>query len=229
MKMKNIMLKDMRLAIIGLFLLGSVPLMMAGENPSAKPIRQKTSWIDALFGGSSVQSVRSTVQFTPTKSVSMPSSASGSAPSLSVPTISGNSNLFRHTAVPSAVAAPRSASFSQPSAGVTSAFGSLSTERLKRNSNVAGSGFSGGASAGGLMSSGSQYSSSAANGGSGSVSGSGYTPSITGGPRRGFADDDDPMKDPEVPVGDAALPLALLAGAYLILRVARKRTRALKR
>ena len=225
MKMKNIMLKEMRLAIIGLFLLGSVPLMMAGENPSAKPIRQKTSWIDALFGGSSVQSVRSTVQFTPTKSVSMPSSASGSAPSISVPTVSGSSNLFRHTAVPSAVAAPRSASFSQPSAGVTSAFGSLSTERLKRNSNVAGSGFSGGASAGGLMSSGSQYSSSAANGG-------GATLSISSGPRR-VNDPKDPLIDEEeeedVPIGDTALPLALLACVYLILRVARKRSRALKR
>ena len=79
MKMKNIMLKEMRLTIIGLFLLGSVPLMMAGENPSAKPVHQK-SWFESLFGGSSVQSIRSTVQFTPTKSVSMPSSASGSAP-----------------------------------------------------------------------------------------------------------------------------------------------------
>ena len=228
MKMKNIMLKEMRLTIIGLFLLGSVPLMMAGENPSAKPVHQK-SWFESLFGGSSVQSIRSTVQFTPTKSVSMPSSASGSAPSLSVPTVSGSSNLFRHTAVPTAVAAPRSASFSQPSAGVTSAFGSLSTDRLKKTSNVSGSGFSGGASAGGLMSSGSQYSSSAANGGSGSVSGSGYTPSITGGPRKFPENPGDPVPDEPVPFGDAAWPLALLAGAYLILRVARKRTRALKR
>ena len=227
MKMKNIMLKEMRLTIIGLFLLGSVPLMMAGENPSAKPVHQK-SWFESLFGGSSVQAIRSTVQFTPTKSVSMPSSASSSAPSLSVPTISGSSNLFRHTAVPSAVAAPRTAT-SQTSSGATSAFGSLSTDRLKKTSNVSGSGFSGGASAGGLMSSGSQYSSSAANGGSGSVSGSGYTPSITGGPRRGFVDDDDPLPDPEQPLGDAAWPLALLACAYLILRVARKRARALKR
>lgn len=222
MKMKNIMLKEMRLTIIGLFLLGSVPLMMAGENPSAKPVHQK-SWFESLFGGSSVQSIRSTVQFTPTKSVSMPSSASGSAPSLSVPTVSGSSNLFRHTAVPSAVAAPRSASFSQPSAGVTSAFGSLSTDRLKKTSNVSGSGFSGGASAGGLMSSGSQYSSSAANGGSGSVSGSGYTPSITGGPRRGFVDDDDPLPDPEQPLGDALWPLLALAAVYALLRVYRRK------
>ena len=223
MKKKNIMLKEMRLTIIGLFLLGSVPLMMAGENPSAKPVHQK-SWFESLFGGSPVQSIRSTVQFTPTKSVSMPSSASGSAPSLSVPTISGSSNLFRHTAVPSAVAAPRSASFSQPSAGVTSAFGSLSTDRLKKTSNVSGGGFSGGASAGGLMSSGSQYSSSAANGG-------GATLSISSGPRR-VTDPKDPILDDEeeevVPLGDAMWPLALLACVYLILRVARKRTRALK-
>lgn len=221
MKMKNIMLKEMRLTIIGLFLLGSVPLMMAGENPSAKPVHQK-SWFESLFGGSSVQSIRSTVQFTPTKSVSMPSSASISAPSLSVPTISGSSNLFRHTAVPSAVAAPRTAT-SQTSSGATSAFGSLSTDRLKKTSNVSGSGFSGGASAGGLMSSGSQYSSSAANGGSGSVSGSGYTPSITGGPRRGFVDDDDPLPDPEQPLGDALWPLLALASVYALLRVYRRK------
>ena len=223
MKKKNIMLKEMRLTIIGLFLLGSVPLMMAGENPSAKPVHQK-SWFESLFGGSSVQSIRSTVQFTPTKSVSMPSSASSSAPSLSVPTISGSSNLFRHTAVPSAVAAPRSAT-SQTSSGATSAFGSLSTDRLKKTSNVSGSGFSGGASAGGLMSSGSQYSSSAANGG-------GATLSISSGPRR-VTDPKDPILDDEeeevVPLGDAMWPLALLACVYLILRVARKRARALKR
>ena len=223
MKMKNIMLKEMRLTIIGLFLLGRVPLMMAGENPSAKPVHQK-SWFESLFGGSSVQAIRSTVQFTPTKSVSMPSSASSSAPSLSVPTISGSSNLFRHTAVPTAVAAPRSAT-SQTSSGATSAFGSLSTDRLKKTSNVSGSGFSGGASAGGLMSSGSQYSSSAANGG-------GATLSISSGPRR-VTDPKDPILDDEeeevVPLGDTAWPLALLACVYLILRVARKRTRALKR
>ena len=223
MKMKNIMLKEMRLAIIGLFLLGRVPLMMAGENPSAKPVHQK-SWFESLFGGSSVQAIRSTVQFTPTKSVSMPSSASISAPSLSVPTVSGSSNLFRHTAVPSAVAAPRTAT-SQTSSGATSAFGSLSTDRLKKTSNVSGSGFSGGASAGGLMSSGSQYSSSAANGG-------GATLSISSGPRR-VTDPKDPILDDEeeevVPLGDTAWPLALLACVYLILRVARKRTRALKR
>lgn len=223
MKKKNIMLKEMRLTIIGLFLLGSVPLMMAGENPSAKPVHQK-SWFESLFGGSSVQAIRSTVQFTPTKSVSMPPSASSSAPSLSVPTISGSSNLFRHTAVPSAVAAPRTAT-SQTSSGATSAFGSLSTDRLKKTSNVSGSGFSGGASAGGLMSSGSQYSSSAANGG-------GATLSISSGPRR-VTDPKDPILDDEeeevVPLGDTAWPLALLACAYLILRVARKRTRALKR
>ena len=224
MKMKNIMLKEMRLTIIGLFLLGSVPLMMAGENPSAKPVHQK-SWFESLFGGSSVQSIRSTVQFTPTKSVSMPSSASSSAPSLSVPTISGSSNLFRHTAVPTAVAAPRSAT-SRTSSGATSAFGSLSTDRLKKTSNVSGGGFSGGASAGGLMSSGSQYSSSAANGGSGSVSSGPSTPS---GPRKTNGYPDIPFPDEPVPFGDAAWPLALLACVYLILRVARKRARALKR
>lgn len=50
-----------------------------------------------------------------------------------------------------------------------------------------------------------------------------------GGPRKGWGgggepgDWDDPYADP---IGDALLPLALLAGAYLILRVVRKRTRA---
>ena len=47
------------------------------------------------------------------------------------------------------------------------------------------------------------------------------------GPRKDLRPGDwtNPYDDP---IGDAAIPLALLAGAYLILRVVRKRTRALK-
>ena len=220
MKMKNIMLKEMRLAIIGLFLLGSVPLMKAGENPSAKPVRQK-SWFESLFGGSSVQAVRSTVQFTPTKSVSMPSSASGSAPVIAMPSLP-SSNLFRRTAVPTVVVAPRGATTSQTS-GATSPFGTLSTDRLKRTGSAVGGGFSGGAAAGGLMSSGSQYSSAAANGGGGCMTSSG--PTISDGPRKVDEDPDIPFPDP---IGDALWPLMLLACAYFIMRIARKRSRALK-
>ena len=44
-----------------------------------------------------------------------------------------------------------------------------------------------------------------------------------GQPRRRPGDWDDPYKDP---IGDAVWPLALLACAYLIIRVVRKRARA---
>ena len=50
-----------------------------------------------------------------------------------------------------------------------------------------------------------------------------------GGPRRALDDGDDentPKPGQPFPIGDAAIPLALLACAYLILRVVRKRTRA---
>ena len=62
---------------------------------------------------------------------------------------------------------------------------------------------------------------------------SAYTPG--GRIRKGASgdDDDEPPADPhgpnEDPIGDAVLPLMLLAGAYLIMRVARKRQRALNR
>ena len=50
------------------------------------------------------------------------------------------------------------------------------------------------------------------------------------GPRRGKEEGDTPPVKPdepnEDPIGDAALPLMLLACAYLIIRVVRKRTRA---
>ena len=47
------------------------------------------------------------------------------------------------------------------------------------------------------------------------------------GPRRERPDDNyDPYKDP---IGDAALPLALMACAYLILRAMRKRKRAMSK
>ena len=51
-----------------------------------------------------------------------------------------------------------------------------------------------------------------------------------GGPRRAADDDDTPPGDPhgpnEDPIGDAAIPLALLACAYLIMRVVRSRKRS---
>jgi hypothetical protein len=75
------------------------------------------------------------------------------------------------------------------------------------------------------MSSGSQYSSAAANGGGASVSSSSAEPS---GPRKTNGYPDIPFPDEPVPVGDALWPLMLLACAYFIMRVARKRSRALK-
>lgn len=62
-----------------------------------------------------------------------------------------------------------------------------------------------------------------------------YSPANTSGPKRAKKDDDDwegddPTYDDEpwtTPLGDAMIPLALLAGVYLIImRVARKRSRA---
>lgn len=58
-----------------------------------------------------------------------------------------------------------------------------------------------------------------------------YTPARISRPRR-VSDDDSPGTEPgqeeSTPLGDAMWPLILIACAYLILRVARKRTRALK-
>ena len=71
-------------------------------------------------------------------------------------------------------------------------------------------GMSGGASAEGLMSSGSRY---IDNGKSSDVTSSLGAP--TSQPRKGFpGDDPDPFPDPITPIGDALLPLALLALAF---------------
>ena len=229
MKVKSRKLKDMRIALIGLLLLGCVPLM-AAENPSAKnPAQKKTTLLESLFGSNGAKATGKTVQFTPTKSVSMPSSsapsASSGAPEVALPSMQSNS-LLRHTATP-VVAAPRSTGSMQGSAGSgNSVFGSLSSDRAKRQGGSSGGGFSGGSAAGGLMNSGSRYSGgSASSGGGASIS---STPTITDGPRRGFVDDDDPLPDPEAPIGDGMWVLMLCAGAFLIIKIMRKRAGASK-
>lgn len=76
---------------------------------------------------------------------------------------------------------------------------------------------SGGVAASGLMTTGSRYSSSANEGGGATVSAT-TSPS---GPRKTNGYPDIPFPDEPVPVGDAALPLALLAlayGAFMLLR-----------
>ena len=125
---------------------------------------------------------------------------------------------------PATVKSARSTSMGSGVSGAVFSASSLSSSRAKKASVVGGGGFSGGAAAGGLMSSGSKYSSAATNGGGATSVSSG--PSTPSGPRRVNGYPDIPFPDP---LGDAAWPLALLACAYLILRVARKRTRALKR
>ncbi|MGN0226589.1 MAG: hypothetical protein ACI4AI_00795 [Paludibacteraceae bacterium] len=125
---------------------------------------------------------------------------------------------------PAPVKSARSTSMGSGVSGAVFSASSLSSSRAKKASVAGGGGFSGGASAGGLMSSGSKYSSAATNGGGATSVSSG--PSTPSGPRRVNGYPNIPFPDP---IGDAAWPLALLAGAYLILRIARKRTRALKR
>ena len=128
---------------------------------------------------------------------------------------------------PATVKSARSTSMGSGVSGAVFSASSLSSSRAKKASVAGGGGggFSGGAAAGGLMSSGSRYSSVAANGGGTTVSAA----SLSGGPRR-ITDPKDPILDDEeeevVPIGDAMWPLILIACAYLILRVARKRTGA---
>lgn len=230
MKVKSRKLKDMRIALIGLLLLGCVPLM-AAENPSAKnPAQKKTTLLESLFGSNGAKATGKTVQFTPTKSVSVPSSSapsvSSGAPVVAMPSVQGNS-LLRHTATP-VVAAPRSTGSMQGSTGSgSSVFGSLSSDRAKRQGGSSGGGFSGGSAAGGLMNSGSRYAGGSANGGGGTAMTS-SGPSISDGPRKGFVDDDDPLPDPEQPLGDGMWVLMALAGALLIIQIIRKRTSASK-
>ena len=67
MKVKSRKLKDMRIALIGLLLLGCVPLM-AAENPSAKnPAQKKTTLLESLFGSNGAKATGKTVQFTQTE------------------------------------------------------------------------------------------------------------------------------------------------------------------
>ena len=218
--MKNKMID--RYILLAAFLT-MVPLgAMAGENPSAKaPGSQKGSLFESFFGSSSGKAVHSTVQFTPAKSVSTPSaSVVNDAPAIAMPSMQSSSSLFRHSAVPVGVATRSTSSSSQATSG-TSVLGTLSTDRLKRTGGTSG-GFSGGMTAGGLMSSGSRYAGGSANGGGGTAMTS-SGPSISDGPRKGFVDDDDPLPDPEQPLGDAVIPLMLLACAYVLLRVYRRK------
>ena len=136
--------------------------------------------------------------------------------------------LFRSKGAvkPATVKSARSTSMGSGVSGAVFSASSLSSSRAKKASVAGGGGggFSGGAAAGGLMSSGSRYSSAAAGGGGTTVSAASAPPH--GNPKRGFVDDDDPLPDPEQPLGNAMWPLILIACAYLILRVARNRAGA---
>ena len=135
-----------------------------------------------------------------------------------VPMVESSNSPFRHTATPT----PPSSSARYEATGSQSSGSSMPILTPRTTRETKGSGLSGGASASGLMLSGSQY----AGGGSevsngGATGGSGTTQ--PGRPRRvGENDGDDEIPFPD-PIGDAAWPLALLALAYLITRVTRKR------
>ena len=130
-----------------------------------------------------------------------------------VPMVESSNSPFRHTATPAASSTARYEATGSQSSGSSMPILTPRTTREKK-----GSGLSGGASAGGLMLSGSQYAGggSEVNNGGASVS-SADAPT---GPRRVNGHPNIPFPDP---IGDAAWPLALLAIAYLITRVTRKR------
>ena len=142
--------------------------------------------------------------------------ASQAATTTEVPMVQNN-NPFRHMATPM----PPSSSARYEATGSQSSGSSMPIINPRTTRETKGSGLSGGASAGGLMLSGSQY----AGGGSevnngGATGGSGTTQ--PGRPRR-VDQNNKPFGPFEDPLGDAAWPLALLALAYLITRVTRKR------
>ena len=109
----------------------------------------------------------------------------------------------------------RASQVAQPSA--SGSFSVFQTTGKNRGRGGIGGGFSGGAAAGGLMSSGSRYASSFSSNGGGGASISSTTPTR---PRRVGKDDeiDEPFPDPETPIGDAMIPLALCACAYALAR-----------
>jgi hypothetical protein len=85
---------------------------------------------------------------------------------------------------------------------------------------VNGSSWSGGNAAEGLMTSGSQYSSAATNGGGNTTVGAVSTPA---GPRKVNGYPDIPFPDEPVPIGDVLWPLALMALAYCGFLICKKR------
>ena len=120
---------------------------------------------------------------------------------------------------PVAVKSTRNTTMGSYSGGSSATPMFTTTSRLKGGSGNSGGGFSGGAAAGGLMSSGSRYSSAAANGGGSTTVSGPTTPSR---PRRTNGYPDIPFPDP---LGDVVWPLALLAAAYTLLRVYRRKRR----
>ena len=151
-------------------------------------------------------------------------SVSRSAVTTAVPMAESSNSLFRHTATPVASSSARyEMSGSQTSGNNMPVFNYRSTQDAK--SGKTGGGFSGGASASGLMSSGSTYASTATGGAGAS------TTTLPSRPRRvdangnGIDDDDEGFDDEgegwghtgdpfDTPLGDMAWPLALLALAF---------------
>lgn len=141
-----------------------------------------------------------------------------------VPMASNNSTLFRHTASSSARTASNASSVSRTTSvtSATSILGSLSAERAKKGATAKSVNMSGGISASGLMSSGSKYART--------EDSSASTASTTISRPRRIPDPKDPFLDEEeeedTPLGDVAIPLLLLACAYIIYIHIRKRKRA---
>ena len=134
-----------------------------------------------------------------------------------VPMVESSNSPFRHTATPT----PHSSSARYEATGSQSSGSSMPIINPRTTRETKGSGLSGGASASGLMLSGSQYAGggSDVNNGGASVS-SADAPT---GPRRVNGYPDIPFPDP---LGDAAWPLALLAIVFTIYKICtRKRVK----
>ena len=181
------------------------------------PNMPKTSLFGAFFNTAAAS--KSTpmvgVQFTPSKNTSRPVStkshdvfAAPSAPSVAMPSVTTSNKLFRHTGATSTAAMTCGTTNTHSGKSI---LGKMSSEQKVRT-------LSGGTSADGLMSSGSTYSSKAAE------NGASTTVTISSGPRRSPKDPFlDEEEEEDVPVGPIPFAfMALLAGGYMFLRQRRR-------
>lgn len=140
---------------------------------------------------------------------------------LTVPMQSTSALRDGHSATPSMT--PTTTSFDPQAVGSSAAAPLYQTSEQGRKGATANwGGMSGGVSAEGLMTSGSRYVDN------GQGSSSSPSPTVTTpGPKKGFADPDpDPFPDQPEPIGDALIPLALLALAYALFALAKRRKQA---